>query len=165
MSDNPTKKKASTPVMPVDLRGDGLLWLVNRVVFHPRGFALAVDGQGGFSLLGDGSEVWTFTEADDDECFVNVEETFESARTFARQAHAPRPDDDGEERKAASYRAVRDTFMIADLDIDAERAAHLSYAPRICTECDHPVTKWVISAADGFGYLMCANPYCKKGVS
>jgi len=49
--------------VPVDLRADGLLWLINTVVFHPRGFALAVDSEtGAFSLMGDGSERWGYAE-------------------------------------------------------------------------------------------------------
>lgn len=54
-----------------DLRDTGLLWLLNRVVFHPRGYALALhftDGGSeggtyrdctGWSLQGDGTEPWT----------------------------------------------------------------------------------------------------------
>lgn len=47
-----------------ELRDEGLLWLVNRVVFHPRGYALALhlDDNGaatGWSILGDGTEPWT----------------------------------------------------------------------------------------------------------
>lgn len=54
-----------------ELADTGLLWLINRVVFHPRGFALALtfDAEGaatGWTLMGDGSEVWTFP-ADMDE--------------------------------------------------------------------------------------------------
>lgn len=46
---------------PVDLCDDSLLWLINRQVFHPRGYALAYDVTSGlFSLLGDGREPWTF---------------------------------------------------------------------------------------------------------
>lgn len=41
----------------VDLRRDGLLWLINRQVFWPRGYALGCDLETGeFFLLGDGSE-------------------------------------------------------------------------------------------------------------
>jgi hypothetical protein len=52
-----------------DLRTSGLLWLINRVVFHPRGFALglvvAEDGQPvGWDLLGDGSEPWRFEDGE-----------------------------------------------------------------------------------------------------
>lgn len=53
-----------------DLRDLGLLWLLNRVVFHPRGYAFALHfadgGEGGafrdctgWSLIGDGTEPWT----------------------------------------------------------------------------------------------------------
>lgn len=51
-----------------ELRDSGLLWLVNRVVFHPRGYALALHFEGvapdigectGWSLMGDGSEPWS----------------------------------------------------------------------------------------------------------
>jgi len=48
----------------VDLRTDGLLWLINRTVFHPRGYALALDTTDGrFFLCGDGTEPWTFGDA------------------------------------------------------------------------------------------------------
>lgn len=68
-----------------ELREGGLLWLINRVVFHPRGFALGLtfDDDGnclGWDLLGDGSEPWAFAEADDDERFAAVEATFAGAR-------------------------------------------------------------------------------------
>lgn len=48
-----------------ELRDEGLLWLINTSVFHPRGYALALhlndDGEAtGWTLLGDGSEAWTF---------------------------------------------------------------------------------------------------------
>jgi hypothetical protein len=51
-----------------ELRDSGLLWLLNRVVFHPRGYALALHFEGaapelgectGWSLMGDGSEPWS----------------------------------------------------------------------------------------------------------
>jgi hypothetical protein len=65
-----------------ELQNTGLLWLINRIVFHPRGYALAFNMMGnkinGWSLLGDGSEVWTFKEEDDDECFAKVKALFES---------------------------------------------------------------------------------------
>jgi hypothetical protein len=65
-----------------DLRPSGLLWLINRVVFHPRGFALGLaypDGDKtqepiGWRLLGDGSEVWHFN-GDEDESFEAVQRT------------------------------------------------------------------------------------------
>lgn len=68
MSDEP-------PIFSInELRSTGLLWLINRVVFHPRGLALALtiadDGTiKGWSLLGDGTECWTMTEEMDDRGF------------------------------------------------------------------------------------------------
>lgn len=52
-----------------ELRTSGLLWLINRTVFHPRGWALALvsrDGEiVGWQLLGDGGEIWTFGDSED----------------------------------------------------------------------------------------------------
>jgi hypothetical protein len=54
-----------------ELRSSGLLWLINRVVFHPRGFALGLvrrDGEFiGWQLFGDGREVWAMAPPEDDE--------------------------------------------------------------------------------------------------
>lgn len=59
----------TTPEFPkpvvVNLQDDGILWAINRTLFHPRGFALAVipDGKGGavgFQLLGDGLVPWQY---------------------------------------------------------------------------------------------------------
>lgn len=59
---------ASDSAVPVDLQGHGLLWLINRTVFHPRGYALGYDADSGdFVLLGDGSEPWTFCGDGSDE--------------------------------------------------------------------------------------------------
>jgi len=59
------------PIRPFEeLRDSGLLWLINKVVFHPRGYALALHYEGklpdlgkctGWSLQGDGSETWIFS--------------------------------------------------------------------------------------------------------
>lgn len=49
-----------------DLRTSGLLWLINRVVFHPRGFALGivyVEGEAaGWSLQGDGCDPYRYAD-------------------------------------------------------------------------------------------------------
>ena len=70
-----------------ELREHGLLWLINRVVFHPRGFALALhvndDGETvtGWSMLGDGCESWNYAESiDEDEAFLAVEAFLSSLR-------------------------------------------------------------------------------------
>lgn len=53
---------------PVSLIDDSLLWLVNRTVFHPRGYALGFDVETRcFSLLGDGTEPWVFSGDGSDE--------------------------------------------------------------------------------------------------
>jgi len=67
-----------------ELSESGLLWLINRVVFHPRGFALALvrrEGDGeitGWRLLGDGGGPWRM-EGDEPE-FGAAEATLASAR-------------------------------------------------------------------------------------
>lgn len=74
------------PARPLeDLQHSGLLWLINRQCFHPRGFALALhkspDGQIiGWSLEGDGSEVWQFSDEVDDKRFEQAEKTLREHR-------------------------------------------------------------------------------------
>ena len=62
-----------------ELRESGLLWLINRQVFHPRGFALGLiyrDGEAiGWALLGDGKEPWRFEDDGEDELFAAAERT------------------------------------------------------------------------------------------
>lgn len=77
--------------LPVDLREDGLLWLINRVVFHPRGFALAVHSRtGAFTLLGDGHDPWRFggDPPTEDERFARAEAAFARAREHDAE-HGP----------------------------------------------------------------------------
>lgn len=66
----------TTPRPWNDLKDSGLLWLVNRVVFHPRGYALAIHYTGtfpdlgeatGWSILGDGTEPWTMGDPNADQ--------------------------------------------------------------------------------------------------
>lgn len=50
-----------------EFRTEGLLWLINVSVFHPRGYALGFhfgdDGSvTGWTLLGDGNEAWTMPD-------------------------------------------------------------------------------------------------------
>jgi hypothetical protein len=74
--------------VPVDLRADGVLWMVNRAVFHPRGYALAIDvATGELSLMGDGSEPWRYELDDEDDIF----DAFASLLDRARAANAPPP--------------------------------------------------------------------------
>lgn len=67
--------------VPVSLIDDGILWLINRVIFHPRGFALAVDKDGNFFLCGDGTEPHAFHhDIGEGELFARVEAAFDRAR-------------------------------------------------------------------------------------
>lgn len=46
-------------LMEVDVREDGILWMINRTVFHPRGVALAYnETTRKFFLMGDTKEIW-----------------------------------------------------------------------------------------------------------
>lgn len=69
-----------------ELRDSGLLWLINRAVFHPRGFALTMvkrDGMDvGWYLQGDGREVWQMAGDEDDE-FARAEATLRPADEYA----------------------------------------------------------------------------------
>lgn len=71
------------------LRDTGVLWLINRCVFHPRGFALALDyAEGeeqprGWSIQGNGAEVWAFTDGEDEK-FAAVESLLDAARSHGR---------------------------------------------------------------------------------
>jgi hypothetical protein len=72
-----------------DLMEDtGLLWLINRTVFHPRGCALALvfaddDRQQpvGWQLVGDGTQVWLYDPA---EAAAEAERFDSATRTFDR---------------------------------------------------------------------------------
>ncbi len=81
-----------------ELRSSGLLWAINKVLLHPRGFALAVhfpEGATreqieaheveliGWGLAGDGREPWSFAPPADDEGFATFEEFLSEARRVA----------------------------------------------------------------------------------
>lgn len=79
MSDTPVQpvEGEDVPEREVFLREDGLLWLINRAVFHPRGYALGQDPDNGkFILYGDGSEAWSFAidEATENQLFEAVKQ-------------------------------------------------------------------------------------------
>lgn len=83
-----TTEDVETHAMPtpraVNLHEDGLLWLINRCVFHPRGFALAhIRDTDEWSLLGDGTDVWAFPYDSEDESFAAATACFERIRAFA----------------------------------------------------------------------------------
>ena len=61
-----------------ELRGKGLLWAINRYIFHPRGFALTFDQNEekaivGVWVQGDGTECWAYAGEDDDDGFTKFE--------------------------------------------------------------------------------------------
>lgn len=82
MAEMPGAERSARPF--AELRESGLLWLINKVVFHPRGFALALSYEAGelvgWKLLGEGSEPWQFGAEADDEGFVAAETTLGEVR-------------------------------------------------------------------------------------
>ena len=65
-TEHPTEGEFASGAVPIDWREDGLLWLINTTVFHPRGFALGMKADGsGPVLLGDGSEPYSFDPDDE----------------------------------------------------------------------------------------------------
>jgi hypothetical protein len=82
----PMTRHDRDPGVPMaGLRDRGVLWAINRVLFHPRGFALAVDRESGDLFVhGDGSEPWTFTEQLDDQHFAEFEALLDEARLTNR---------------------------------------------------------------------------------
>lgn len=82
-----------TEVIPVgtvarpfdDLRASGLLWLINRVVFHPRGYALGFvyhEGElSGWKLQGDGTDPYRYgDDTDERDLMLAAERTLGSRR-------------------------------------------------------------------------------------
>lgn len=96
MSQNPAPLKVPAreqlPGVEVDLRADGVLWLINTSVFHPRGFALSVvEPTGELRLLGDGTEPWQYGTDPNHPGRVDVDALFEATRNlFERAAKANR---------------------------------------------------------------------------
>ena len=72
-----------------ELSDSGILWAINRALFHPRGFALALcrDGDGhvtGWRILGDGTEPWVYEPSvSEDQHFADFEATLRTLRTEA----------------------------------------------------------------------------------
>lgn len=66
-----------------ELRHKGVLWAINRHLFHPMGYALALvledDGSiSGWQLMGAGDEVWSFAPESDDEGFEKFQQFLNS---------------------------------------------------------------------------------------
>lgn len=78
---DPRNVPLDTPMISLDVHDDGVLWCVNKAIFHPRGFALAhTPGTDEWFILGDGSEPWHYGPGIDDECFAAVERLFARAK-------------------------------------------------------------------------------------
>jgi hypothetical protein len=84
---------SDTPPRPfVELAPSGLLWLINAAVFHPRGYALALvvdttTGEtAGWTLLGDGSEPWSYADSCNDR-FDAAEATLRAAALVTDDDH------------------------------------------------------------------------------
>ena len=79
-TEDPEDRMSSEGRPFAELRDEGLLWLINTTVFHPRGYALAMhfddDGHAtGWSLVGDGSEPWQMPDSTRvDELFTRTKE-------------------------------------------------------------------------------------------
>lgn len=90
------EKEGALPVRPFEeLSPSGLLWLINRVVFHPRGYALGLipDEEGdivGWKLLGDGRAPWGMGDEEDEANaareFLEVHRAYGSAAATAQHA-------------------------------------------------------------------------------
>lgn len=71
--------------IPVDLRADGVLWMINKSVFHPRGFALAIEVESGnLTLMGDGRQPWTYDHDIEPELFIAFNELLERQAALMR---------------------------------------------------------------------------------
>lgn len=70
------------PGIKIDLHEDGVLWLINKAAFQPRGYSLChFPGSSDFWLIGDGTEPWRFSDEVDDEKFRAIEDLFARAAT------------------------------------------------------------------------------------
>lgn len=83
----------------VDLREDGILWMINRVIFHPRGMALAIsDDEANLLLFGDGKEVWNYPDrVDEQNLFDSFEAMLNRRRNMADECKRAREEADQRE--------------------------------------------------------------------
>jgi len=78
-----------TPRPFAELSDSGVLWAINRALFHPRGYALAIrhdaDGNAaGWLILGDGTEPWVYEPSvDEDQHFADFEAMLRALRLGA----------------------------------------------------------------------------------
>lgn len=93
MSENDRQRDAvgaETAVHPWDeIRTTGLLWLINTTVFHPRGYALGfhrdADGNAvGWSLKGDGTEPFIFSDVGLPEGMMTIDDCFAAVKELLK---------------------------------------------------------------------------------
>lgn len=72
-----------------DLTSNGVLWAINRVLFHPRGFALGYDREAHtFEVWGNGDEPWTFdSPVPENELYAAFETMLSEIRDAAAEEH------------------------------------------------------------------------------
>lgn len=74
------------------LRETGVLFMVNRVLLHPRGYALALEyGEGekeprGWNIVGNGKEIWSFYHNEEQVHFDAFEHLLEISPTTEFEA-------------------------------------------------------------------------------
>lgn len=52
---------------PQEMLDNGLVWAINRVLLHPRGYAMQIDrASGQVQLWGNGDQPWEFRSVDED---------------------------------------------------------------------------------------------------
>lgn len=80
--------RACVELQPLsELSDSGLLWLINRTVFHPHGLALALNQEEGGEITGwlllaaDEGEPFTFPTATDNDGYQRAQETLRAALT------------------------------------------------------------------------------------
>jgi hypothetical protein len=72
-----------------EMRETGVMWAINRVLFHPRGFALSfavekgTENVTGWQIVGHGNEVVAFTNGDEDVEFEAFTALLDSLRRKA----------------------------------------------------------------------------------
>lgn len=73
----------------VNFRDDGILWMLNRTVFHPRGFALGIDPEASeLYLYGDGTEAWIYTLDEEGSTEQDLFQKFEAMLARRREMAA-----------------------------------------------------------------------------
>lgn len=107
----------------VNLRRDGVLWIVNRIVFHPRGFALGVTEDGGMRLYGAGAETWIYaSDVPEQSAFVAFEALLDRAREHNAVTTKPRRKETSEGESPSGEEGHREEAPAAELVVASGEA-------------------------------------------